>query len=299
MTKEERYRIINSYISEVMSIEKAKKAEDLRLKAIARGDSNKLKGPALLVLVSLTQMEHVLWHGGVLEGYSKPLLDEYAKTYKIEDRSEVGHRDVPGIYNLLKEEPFWNLMAKVKGVADNGESRPLAKVVSYIMGFRNNGSIGVGCFDTVSRLWTVLCLAVENGKAQHSVNGETRRGNPEMKSQLVYILCRQFRVKTSPYFSFYNKELTKYQRKAENGDVGPSKCWHLENAHKRDDKVILCKDSSHAYWSASRVTVKEFVKHFYQRWRECEGFPVSPPYQVDHWSDPAAYGWPEASEFVN
>ena len=302
MQDRERRRNINFYIRQVMTIEKQRKREREKLRAIQQERSPQPPGPYWSVYLGLKTYEHILWHGGMLPGFRGP---ETLRKKLIEDGfTDFEPRHFEGIYALLEREPFWKLVIQSCGVGQ--QSHPVGLLMGHIMGYRHkneDGEItaeGIACFDKFSQLCKAMALAVEeDGTAQHPQTGQKHRGNYHMKSIIIHVIANtQLIKKTSPYRTLYVHARSKYDAKARNGDKGPSNCWIHERPHKvkkgKKMVVVPCIESGHPHRCAVRIVAKEWLKHFWQRWREVEGLPVPLPYDLDHYTDPSEYGWPKA-----
>ena len=136
---------------------------------------------------------------------------------------------------------------------------------------------GIGAFDTVSKYWAWWGLHTVDGKAPKRVSGKNINWNPKMRT-LSWKIGKQFVMQGERYRMHYDKN--KLQQTAIRMPLGVcpeyEKC--LKKMRKRPKPACL----GHIDAMARRYSVKMFVSHLWQRWRELEGLPVREPYALEH-----------------
>lgn len=138
---------------------------------------------------------------------------------------------------------------------------------------------GIGAFDTVSKYWAWWGLDVRDGHAPKRIKGENIDWNPKMRT-LSWKIAKQFVMQGDRYRMIYDAE--KLRLTAERiGEGGELYCPHLAECQAkltRRDKPA-CK--GHIDAMAKRKSVKLFLSHLWEKWRELEGLPVRQPYVIE------------------
>ncbi len=113
-------------------------------------------------------------------------------------------------------------------------------------------------FDTVSKLWKYGGWAVyPDGTIQRRKKGEKLDYNPKLK-QICWKIGESF-VKIG---DFYRERYEEYR------------------ADEDENHPDLSK--GHRYARAKRRTVKLFLSHLWEKWRELEGLETGEPYAIEH-----------------
>lgn len=119
-------------------------------------------------------------------------------------------------------------------------------------------------FATISKLWRYCGLAVaEDGHAEKKKKGEKLHFDPRMKV-LCWKIGESFVKKKGGYRTLYEKFRAEYDEKWKT----PEDCGSVGCKNKKK-----CLDG-HRYMAAKRKTVKVFLAHLWQKWREIKGLPV-------------------------
>ena len=136
---------------------------------------------------------------------------------------------------------------------------------------------GIEAFDTVSKYWAWWGLHVVDGHAAKRKKGENINWNPKMRT-LSWKIGKQFVMQGEGYRQIYDQEKDRLTEQR----LPIGKCPHYEEckAKLKTRKEPACKGHIHAM--AKRKTVKLFLSHLWQRWRQLEGLPLRPPYVMEY-----------------
>jgi len=223
--------------------------------------------------------------------YTNRLVDVFETSEEIE-KSIMKH-----VRPILKEFPIYSMWLRhVKGIGD-------VLAAGLISGIKTPAR-----FENISKLWKYCGYHVENGRAPRRTAGSKVSWSPFMKT-LCWKVGESF-VKTKGYYRLAYETFRKdEERKSEEGMVKPiddavgfiakdeevinviskSKQTESEPAFLTKSKVDMLKKKgiteirvgmtkSHVFARAKRKTVKLFLAHLWQVWREIEDLPVTEPY---------------------
>lgn len=170
----------------------------------------------------------------------------------------------------------WSWLSGVKGIGEV----TAAKLIAYI-DIRNTPH--------VSSLWRYCGLdathikrtrGVFKGKEKGEKQKEAKKyGNPYLKKELIGILADNFvKQRTPVYREIYDREKALQIELVKIHGVGKT----LENGKTTvsvKTRIVDGKEvNNHAHLRAKRKMVKIFLEHFWSKWREVEGLPVTLPY---------------------
>ena len=168
--------------------------------------------------------------------------------------------------------PIWGWLTSIKGIGDHTAAKLLAQFDD------------VGKFDTVSKFWRFSGWAVIDGHIDRCKKGEKSPYNRRLKSE-CYLVAEQFvRQQTPLYAEIYYEEKERQSRL--HPDPICSKCGAVARQKGKSWACPECSTSggkirftpAHLHNRALRKTIKIFLQHFWVKWREFEGLPVSEPY---------------------
>jgi hypothetical protein len=136
---------------------------------------------------------------------------------------------------------------------------------------------GIEAFPTVSKYWAWCGLDVREGHAPKRKYGESIDWNPKMRT-LAWKIGKQFVIQGERYRMLYDVE--KLRLTATRLPVGF--CPHYDEckAKLKNRSEPACK--GHIDAMARRKTVKLFLSHVWEKWRELEGLPVRQPYALEY-----------------
>jgi hypothetical protein len=166
-----------------------------------------------------------------------------------------------------------------------------------------------GRFDTPSALWKYCGMDVVNGKAPHRARGEKATWNPTMRT-LCWKVGESFVKQGEGYRALYDQFKAAYQQSHGPGNLsrlhihagveGPHRVGqeHEDGGEKytMDGKPLKAGatrahtaaewhgfelSDGHIHAMAKRKTVKVFLAHLWQRWRELKGMPTRAVYVVE------------------
>lgn len=203
--------------------------------------------------------------------------------------------------------PVWDWMVSIKGVGDHTAAKILAQFDD------------VGKFATISKFWRFSGWAVIDGKIDKCEKGVVSPYNRRLKSECYLIAENFIRQQTPVYADLYYQEKSKQkdihpsvlcrtctgkavrEKRTEyelNTVVLHDMCdehgammdeldkQYGKYAVKWDDCTQKKKhkrqfNDGHLHARAMRKTVKIFLSHLWQVWRESEGLSVSQPWIAD------------------
>ena len=136
---------------------------------------------------------------------------------------------------------------------------------------------GIEAFDTVSKYWAWWGLHVVDGHAAKRKRGENINWNPKMRT-LSWKIGKQFVMQGRGYRQIYDQEKDRLTEQR----LPLGECQHYEEckAKLKTRKTPACK--GHIDAMAKRKTVKLFLSHLWQTWRQLEQQPTRPPYVMEY-----------------
>lgn len=142
----------------------------------------------------------------------------------------------------------------------------------------------IGDFANVAKLWAYAGLSVDDdGRAQRRKKGVQSNWNTALKTlcyQAAECFVRQVKKDENGEVIWRAHYRTIYDRyKARDKGVHPEKV-KAKNP-KRDGGVYYDYTDGHMHKRAMRYTVKLFLSHLWQVWREFEGLSVRGPYAIE------------------
>lgn len=161
----------------------------------------------------------------------------------------------------------WDWMTSIKGIGGHTAAKILAQFDD------------VGKFATISKFWRFSGWAVIDGKIDKCEKGVVSPYNRRLKSE-CYLIAEQFLKQQTPvYADLY------YQEKSRQRKLHPvTECrqcgipWDDCTQKKKHKRQF---NDGHLHNRAMRKTVKIFLSHLWQVWRESEGLPISQPWIHD------------------
>lgn len=135
---------------------------------------------------------------------------------------------------------------------------------------------GIGAFDTVSKYWAWWGYDVRNGEAPKRKKGELVDWNPKMR-MLGWKIEKQFVMQGEGYRTIYEKEKERLQTLRPT----PQDCPNYEKCKAKLKKREQPACKGHIEKMARRKTVKLFLSHLWEKWRQIEGLPVRQPYIIE------------------
>lgn len=136
---------------------------------------------------------------------------------------------------------------------------------------------GVASFDTVSKYWAWFGLHVVDGSAAKRRKGENVNWNPKMRT-LAWKIGKQFVLQGQGYRQIYDQE--KDRLNEERMPLGQCPQYEQCKSKLKNRATPACK--GHIDAMARRKTVKLFLSHLWQTWRQLEGLPTRPPYAMEY-----------------
>jgi len=127
---------------------------------------------------------------------------------------------------------------------------------------------GIGAFDTVSALWKYAGLA----PGQKPIKGEVLSYNNRLKTVCLGIVGDCMIRANSPYRVIYDNAKAKYEETRPDWTKG------------------------HRHYAARRKMVKVFLSHFWEHWRELEGYPTRKAYVLEHLGHTHEHEWQDFVE---
>lgn len=155
--------------------------------------------------------------------------------------------------------PIWDWLIGIKGIGDKLAAQLLARI-DYIGPTQERPDN----FATVSKLWRFAGFAVIDGKAEKSVDGETRHYDGKLKGICWNIVASFIKQQTPVYVDIY------YAEKARQRQLHPEKI-KVNGKWKYND--------GHLHRRAWRKMIKAFLKDLWLKWRELEGLPLTEPFE--------------------
>lgn len=180
------------------------------------------------------------------------------------------------IADAIRYEPIYvHWLSKIKGIG----TCLAGGVISWFDPYKA---------DTPSGFWRYAGLDVVKGKAPRRQKGVRTHFNPKLKT-LCWKIARQFVLQGAFYRDLYDRfkdQLTERMGAyIDNPQLCPryGECIEKLKARaertKRKTKKVPCK--AHINNMAMRKTVKVFVAHLWEKWREIENLPTRPPYAIE------------------
>lgn len=181
---------------------------------------------------------------------------------KISKRLEESEKDIQTyLGQFLKEQPLYMEWLKdIKGIG--------VVISAGLIAFLESAEK----FSTISKLWMYSGLAVDDeGRAMRRKSGQTLRYNPKMKV-LAWKIGESFVKNGEGYRAIYEDCREEYDKKW----LTPEDCGSKGCANKGKGSCM----KGHRYAAAKRKTVKIFLAHLWQTWRELEGLPKEPVFII-------------------
>lgn len=171
--------------------------------------------------------------------------------------------------------PIWDWLVGIKGIGDHTAAKLLALFNDVAM------------FPTVSKFWRFSGWAVIDGEIDYCKKGEKSPYNRRLKAE-CFLVAENFVLQQTPvYVDIYYEEKERQRQLhpvpicSECGTVAVQRgqSWVCPEckANKRDINFTPL----HLDYRAKRKMIKIFLQHFWLKWREFEGLPVSGPYVQD------------------
>ncbi len=145
------------------------------------------------------------------------------------------------------------------------------KGISFITAAKLIAYIDIHNSPSISALWRYCGLDATHIKRTSKISQDEAKkfGNPYLKKELLGVLADSFVKQRTPiYRERYDTEKARQIAR------------HLSGECERCTKLKLNKKPGHSHAMANRKAVKLFVSHFWQKWRQAEGLPVSEPYAM-------------------
>lgn len=152
---------------------------------------------------------------------------------------------------------IWDWLVSIRGLSSGSMAAQLLAQVDDI-----------SRFDTVSKLWRYAGQAVFDGVAETNHAGEKAHKNSQLQALCYNIEDVFIKHQTPGYAEIY------YDDKQRLRQIHPEQ---VKNTRKGSRWPYLFTDM-HIHRMAKRKMIKIFLSHFWVKWREFEGLPVTPPY---------------------
>jgi hypothetical protein len=192
--------------------------------------------------------------------FDPEIIDAYTEEHVKPLEKQEG-QIIRGAGKLIRDTPLWkHWLFLVRGIGENLAAQLIAHIDP------------IGDFPTVSHLWAYAGYKVVDGVAVRRTRGRRSNWNPDLK-KVCYLVAVSFEKAGGPYRKLYD-EYKARDRAAHPKPDKPTTDEDGETDYKYSD--------GHIRMRALRHTVKIFLSHLWQVWRELEGLPTRPPYPVEY-----------------